>query len=95
MFAKGFSLRVVKTQNCVINSLPNNKILDLPKFKAFADDKIIRTQKLKFTLGRIVKIVEKGENAGYQDLLLFPQGFQKLFFPEVLKVGIVWQRVKN
>ena len=30
----------------------------------------------------------KGENAGYQHFLLFPQCFQKLSFREVLKVGI-------
>ena len=34
----------------LINSLPNDKILNLPKLKAFADDKINVTQKLKFAL---------------------------------------------
>ena len=58
------------------NSLPDDKILDLSKFKAFADDKIIVTQKLKFTLGRIENIVGKGENAGYH----FPTMFSKAFF---------------
>ena len=29
----------------------------------------------------------KGENAGFQHFLLFPQCFQKLSFQEVLKVG--------
>ena len=48
------------------------------------------TQKLKFVLGRIENIVGKGENAGYQHFLLFPQCFQKLSFPEVLKARIVW-----
>ena len=70
-------------------SLPNNKILLLSKFKAFADDKIILTQELNFVLGRVENIVGKGENAGYQHFLLFPC-FQKLSFPEVLKVGTVW-----
>ena len=60
------------------NSLPIDKMLDLSKFKAFADDKIIETQKLEFTLGRIENIVGKGENAGYQHFLLFPQCFTKL-----------------
>ena len=31
-----------------IYSLPNNKILDLSKFKAFADNEINAIQKLKF-----------------------------------------------
>ena len=75
---------------CTVNSLPNDEILDLTKFKAFADNKIILTQKLKFMLEREENIVEKGENAGYQHFLLFPQCFQKLSYPEVLKVGIVW-----
>ena len=46
------------------NSLPNNKILAWSKLKAFVDDKINMTQKLKFVLERIENIVEKGENAG-------------------------------
>ena len=37
----------------IFNSLPNDKILDQSKFKAFADDKINVTQKLKFVLGRV------------------------------------------
>ena len=48
---------------------------------------MIVTEKLKFTLGRTENIVGKGE---YQHFLLFPQCFQKLSFPELLKVGIVW-----
>ena len=31
--------------------------------------------------------VEKGENAGYQHFLLFPQCFQKSFFSESIKSG--------
>ena len=76
----------------MFNSLPYNTILDLSKFKAFADDKIKVTQKFKFTFRRIENIVGKGENAGYQHFLLFPQCFQKLSFPEVLKVEIVSKR---
>ena len=33
-----------------VNPLPNNKILDRTKLKAFADDKINMTEKLKFVL---------------------------------------------
>ena len=35
-----------------LNPLPNEKILDLSKLKAFADDKISVTQKLKFFFGK-------------------------------------------
>ena len=45
---------------------------------------------MKFVLGRVENIAGKGENAEYQHFLLFPQCFQKLSSPEVLKVGIVW-----
>ena len=48
-----------------VNPLPNDKILDMSKFNAFADDKIILTQILKFLLGRVENIVGKGENVGY------------------------------
>ena len=76
------------------NSLSNNKILDWSKLKAFADDKIHVNQKLKFDMGRVENIVEKGENAGSQHFLLFPQCFQKASFSGSLKVGIVGLRVK-
>ena len=60
-----------------LNSLPNNKILDYSKFKAFAEDKVILTKTLNFVLGRAENFVGKGENAGYQHFPLFPQCFQK------------------
>ena len=61
-----------------LNTLPNDKILDGSKFKAFADNKISLTEKLKLVLRRVENIVGKGENAGYQHFLLSPQYFQKL-----------------
>ena len=45
------------------NSFPNDKILDLSKFKAFADDKINVT-KICFGKGR-KHCGGKGENSGY------------------------------
>ena len=74
--------------------LPNDKILDYSKLKAFADDKINVNEKLKFGLGRVENIVGKGENAGYQHFLLFPQFFQKSSLSGSLKVLIMWYRVK-
>ena len=62
----------------LFNSLPNNKILDNFKLKAYADDKNL-TQRLEF-MGQVENIVGKGENAGYQHFLLFPLCFQKLSF---------------
>ena len=63
--------------------------------KAFADDKINATEKSKFDLESLENIVGKGENAGYQHFLLFPQCFQKASDTGSLKVGIVWYRVKT
>ena len=59
----------------MVNSLPNGKFLGLSKLKAFANDKINVSEKLKFVLGRVESIVGKGENAGYQHFLL--QCFKK------------------
>ena len=76
VFSKRFFLRVVKSGLCgkellFTKSLPNNKIFDWSKFKAFADDKINVNEKLKYVFGRIENIVGKGENASYQHFLLF------------------------
>ena len=42
----------------------------------------------------IENIVGKGENAGHQHFLLFPQCFQNASFQGSLKVRILWKRVK-
>ena len=73
----------------LVNSLPNGKFEDQSKFKTFADNKIISTQKSKSVFGRVENIVGKGQNAGYLHFLLFPQYFQKFPFPGVLKVVMV------
>ena len=80
-----------------VKFLPNN-ILDQTKLKAFADGKIKETEKLKFVWGisgRVENIVGKGENAGYQHFLLFPQCFKKTSITGTIKVWIVWERVKS
>ena len=59
------------------NPLPNGKILDGFKLKAFADDKINVTEMVISLSDRTENIVGKGENAGYQHFLLFPESFQK------------------
>ena len=57
-----------------MNSLPNNKMLDLPKLKVFADDKL-NVAKNDGLCDRLENIARKVENAGYQHFLLFPQCF--------------------
>ena len=53
-------------------SLPNDKILDETKWKAFADDKINVAQVTVSVFDRIENSVGKGENVGYQYFLHFP-----------------------
>ena len=74
----------------VFNPLPDNKILGLPKLKAFADSKLNATQNVKVVFHRIENIVGKEENADYQHFLLFAQCFQKAFYSSVSKAFIVW-----
>ena len=53
------------------NPLPNDKISDQSKLKAFADD--MKYCKMTISLFDIVEnTVEKGENAGHQHFDLFP-----------------------
>ena len=61
--------------------------------KSFAEDMINLAEKLKPVLGRVENIVGKGENAGNQHFLLFPQCFQKPSLSGPLKVGILWKIV--
>ena len=79
----------------LVNSLPNDKFLNRSKLKAFADDKINVTEILKFVLGRVENNAGKGENAGYQHFLLFPQCFQKASFSGSLKSGSCCKRLNK
>ena len=60
------------------------------KLKAFADDKMYVNEKLKFGLEKEENIVGKGDNAGFQHCLLFPQCFLHPSVSGLLKVRIVW-----
>ena len=44
---------------------------------------------------RVENIVEKGESAGYQHFLLFPQCFQKASFPDTSDGVIVLEWAKE
>ena len=52
--------------------LPDDKILDMIKSKAFADNKLNIAKMTILLFDRIENTVGKGENAGYQHFLLFP-----------------------
>ena len=75
--------------------LPNDKILDRSKMKDLAENKIYMTQKLNFVLGRLENIVGKGENAGHQHFLLFPQCFQMLCFSGSFKSELCGKELKH
>ena len=72
------------------NSFPNDKIADVTKLKAFADDKLNVARMMISLLDRIENTVGKEENAGYQHFLLSLQCFPKPSSLGSLKVGIVW-----
>ena len=72
------------------NPLPKDKIWDVTKSKAFADDKLNVDEMTISLFDREENSVGKGENAGYQHFLLFPRCFSKPTSLGSLKVGIVW-----
>ena len=78
-----------------VNPSPQDETLDWSKLRAFRNDKVNGTERLKFVMGMVKKIHFgrgqnagyqhfKGENAAYQHFLLFPQCFQKASFPRSL-----------
>ena len=77
------------------NPLPDDKIVDWSKLKAFADDKMDVVKMTISLFDRVENSVGKGENAGYQHFLLPPQCFPKPSFLGSLKVGIVWQGLNS
>ena len=70
-------------------SLPNDKIWDVIKLQAFADDTINVALMMISVCDRVENIVGKGESAGYQHFVLFKQCFQKASLLGSLKVRIV------
>ena len=68
-----------------VNSLPNDKIIDWSKFKAFADDKLITTQKLKDVHGRVENIVGKSRKCWVPAFSPFHTMFSKTFLSRDVK----------
>ena len=85
MFSKSLFFNVDKTLinvSFLVNSLPNNNILDSTNFKAFVDDKLYVAKLIIFLLKRLVNIVGKGENASI--FLLF-NNVLKMHLPQIVK----------
>ena len=74
-----------ESMTSLLNSLPNNKILDLSKFKAFADAKISITQKLKFSVGKSRKHCGKRRKCWLPAFSPFSTMFSKDCFPSINK----------
>ena len=74
-------------RHCVVMGSPFTKRqnFDRTKFKAFADDKLNVAKMMIPLFNRVENTVGKGENAGYQHFLLFPQSFCIAFFFRVVK----------
>ena len=64
----------------------------MTKLKTLADEKINVAQMITSVFDMVENTVGKGENAGYQHFLLFPQCVRKAFFlaMRLFKVQIVW-----
>ena len=67
VFSKGLYCKQVKPGLVWerVNPLPNDKILDVTKLKAFADGKLNVAKMTIFRFCRVENIVGKGENAGW------------------------------
>ena len=67
------------------SSLPNDKILDWSKLKAFADGKSNAIEKLKYVLGWVENMVGKRRKCWFPAFSLFPTMFSKGLFLRVVK----------
>ena len=74
----------------LINSLPNDNILDLSRLITLADNQTNKNQMIKFVCDKDENLVGKGENASYQQFLPFLQCFQKPSSTGLLKLGTFW-----
>ena len=64
--------------DCMYSPFPKGQILQASKLKEFADNNFEFDENgVKFSK-QVESIVEKGEIARYEQLLLFPQSFQDL-----------------
>ena len=71
-----------------VNHLPDDRILEA--FAAFVDNKSNFARMMISLFDRVENTEGKGENAGYQHFLLFPQCFPNPSSIGSVKVEIVW-----
>ena len=68
-----------------IKFLPNDKILDLSKLKAFEEDYFKVAQRVQFLFDKVKNNVRIGENAGLPAFSHFPTMSSKGFFSRFVK----------
>ena len=69
--------------------------MTLVKLKAYADEKFSNANTMVSVFDRVENIVGKGENAGNQHFLLFPQCFQNPSPSGSFAVGIVSRQMPD
>ena len=81
------------TKHVITLLFPKQQILNSSKFKQFADDNFKFDEKGGKCSKRVENTSGKGENARYEQFLLFPQCFQRTCTADMQKQGLVWERV--
>ena len=74
--------------------ITRRQILVSSKLKGFADDNFKFDENSRKLSKWVENTVGKGEIGRYEQFLLFPQCFQKAYFPGASKGVIVWEWVK-
>ena len=77
--------------NYSFNPLPDDKILDQTKLKAFADDKLNVTKLVISVFDRVENFVQKGELASTSIFSFSHDVFKLASFPDPSKGVIVWE----
>ena len=62
--------------------------------KEFADNNFKFNENERKLFKQVENTVGKGEITCYKQFLLFPQCFQKTYTADMLKPGLIWERVK-
>ena len=66
-----------------LNTLPDDKIYDLSKLEAFADDNSNMAQMLGFVKEMVENVVGNGKHAGHQHFFLYPKCLLKILLAKL------------
>ena len=82
-------------EKIIIQPITRLQILDSSKLREIADDNLKCDENGRKLSKQVENTVGKEEIARYEQFLLFPQCFQKAFFPGASKGIIVWEWVNQ